>query len=88
MGMLLVCCSGVQQFVSKHTLHAARIQRLRLFNEARVLDQAVVGELEGLDQNEALVEDECLEIGRNYDVKLPKKQEAWVSFGSKKVVGV
>ena len=75
MSMLLVCCTSVQQFVAKDTLHTARIQRLRLLNEARELNQAVVGELEGLDQNEALVEDECLEIGRNYDVKLQKKQE-------------
>ena len=75
MGVLLVCCAGVQQFVAKDTLHATRIQRLSLFNEPRVLDQAVLGELEGLDQNEALVEDESLEVGRNYDIKLPKNRK-------------
>ena len=73
MGMLLVCCTGVHQFVAKDTLHTTCIQRLRLLDKARELNQAVVGELEGLDQNEALVEEKCLEIGRNYDVKLSKK---------------
>ena len=81
MRMLLVCCTGVQQFVAKDTLHTTCIQRLRLFNEARELKQAVFGELEGLDQNEALIEYECLEIGRNYDVKLQKNRKRELVLG-------
>lgn len=61
MRMLFVSCARINQLVQEDALNAGCEQGLRLFHEARLLDQTVA-QGQRLNEDQALIEDECLEV--------------------------